>query len=126
MALVRHAHAAADPVLDRLVQLLIADQLDFHGGLPQEAEPAGFGERQAVEEVEAGHFPHHAPELLDDVRQGQDVGGQVQVMHPPPVADPCLLPCRLPGRPLRIVNILVGDVVAEGSPWWDAVAGEEP
>jgi hypothetical protein len=56
VALVRHAHAAADPVLHRLVQLLVADQLDLHAGLAQEAEPAGFGERQAVEQVEPGDF----------------------------------------------------------------------
>ena len=48
-----------------------------------------------------------APEALDDVSKGQHIGGQVEVVHPQPVAYAGLTASRLPAGPLVLVHILL-------------------
>ena len=55
----------------------------------------------AVNPVEA------APEALDALRQSQNIGGQVEVVHPQPVAHAGLIASGLPAGPLVLVHILL-------------------
>ena len=48
-----------------------------------------------------------APEALDDVSQSQHIGGQVEVVHPQPVAYAGLVASGLPAAPLVLVHILL-------------------
>ena len=64
-----------------------------------------------------------APEALDDVSQSQQIGGQVEVVHPEPVAYAGLIASGLPAGPLVLVHILLAKIVAEGWLGRNAVAG---
>ena len=107
MALVGDADAAAYASLDVVVELLIGNELNVDLGRLEHAHPAGFGQRQVVQQVYTVNPLEAAPEALDDVGQGKDVSRQIEVVHPEPVAYAGLIASGLPAGPLVLVHILL-------------------